>query len=234
MSNLIQKPSPNFDDRANGVTPTMIILHYTGMQTADEALDRLCNADAKVSAHYTIDEAGVVYQHVEEEKRAWHAGVSSWRDVKDINSRSVGIEIVNPGHEYGYRQFPEVQIQQVIALCQDLQSRHDIEQVLAHSDIAPDRKQDPGELFPWKILAEQGVGLWPSVSDEDCVKAAGIDVITALRDFGYSAVKSQAMILAFQRHYVPEVFKSGDEGRICGITKSRLYALLARYLISSH
>lgn len=231
MPDIIKKPSPNFDERAAGVAPTMIILHYTGMQSAGKALNRLCDPEAKVSAHYTIDERGAIYQHVEDDKRAWHAGVSSWENMKDINSRSIGIEIVNPGHEFGYKPFPDQQIDKVIELCTDIKGRYDIEYVLAHSDVAPDRKQDPGELFPWKLLAEQGIGLWPAVSDEDCVKAAGIDVMTALRDFGYKAAKPHNMLVAFQRHYVPEVFEKGTAGTICGLTKGRLYALLARHYI---
>lgn len=153
-------PSPNFDER-EGKKPYIILLHYTGMKTAQDALERLTNPEAKVSAHYTVDEDGTIYQHVDEHKRAWHAGVSCWYEETNINAVSIGIEMVNPGHEFGYRDFPQAQIDVVIKLCQDIQSRHDIKFVIGHSDVAPTRKQDPGELFPWQQLAAQGVGIWP-------------------------------------------------------------------------
>lgn len=227
--NIIQKLSLNFDERQNDIT--MIILHYTGMETAEAALERLTDSDSKVSSHYTIDEDGTIYQHVEEEKRAWHAGVSSWAGVQDINSASIGIEIVNPGHEFGYRAFPKPQIQAVIALCKDIQSRHDVDYVLAHSDVAPDRKQDPGELFPWPLLAMEGVGHWPDVSIEDTMRGNNIDVYQALTDFGYGAIKAKNALIAFQRHFVPEVFLNETEGQICNLTRGRLYALLARHVL---
>ena len=232
MPDIIQKPSPNFDDR-KGREPTIILLHYTGMRTADEALERLTNAESKVSSHYTIDEDGTAYQHVEEPNRAWHAGAGQWQEIRDINAVSIGIEIVNPGHEFGYREFPRQQIDAVQNLCQDICNRYEIEFVLAHSDVAPDRKQDPGELFPWKDLARAGIGLWPEVSDEDMVKASGINTYQALADYGYSAVKGKNMLLAFQRHFVPEVFVKGTQGKECSLTKGRLYALLAEHLISA-
>lgn len=232
MTNIIQRPSPNFDER-NGQDISMIILHYTGMKTAEEALARLTDEAVKVSSHYTVDEDGSIYQHADEEKRAWHAGVSSWQDQKDINAVSIGIEIVNPGHEFGYRAFPEVQVEAVKNLCRDIIGRHDIEFTLAHSDIAPDRKEDPGELFPWKSFAKSGVGIWPDDSVEDRVKGQGIDVMQALRDVGYHASKPEKMLVAFQRHYVPEVFEAGTQGKVCSLTKGRLYALLAEHLISA-
>lgn len=229
---IIQKPSPNFDDRP-GKDISMIILHYTGMKTADEALARLTDPQAKVSSHYTVDEDGSLYQHVEEEKRAWHAGVSCWNGVRNINDISIGIEIINPGHEFGYKDFPAVQIDAVKKLCRDIMQRHDIEEVLAHSDVAPDRKQDPGEKFPWQDLAIAGIGKWPVVSDEDRVKAQGINIGHALNDLGYDGTKGQMNLLAFQRHYVPEVFEKGTEGQVCSLTRGRLYALLAGHLISA-
>ncbi len=226
---LIQKLSPNFDERTDAIS--MILLHYTGMKTADAALARLTDADAKVSSHYTIDEDGTVYQHVEESKRAWHAGVSCWQGEKDINNLSIGVEIVNPGHEFGYRAFPLAQIKAVIALCQDLQSRHKIEHVLAHSDVAPDRKQDPGELFPWAMLAMEEVGVWPNISSEDQVKSQAINVFQGLQDYGYEAVKGKNALIAFQRHYVPEAFERETAGEPCALTRARLYALLARHMM---
>ena len=147
-------PSPNHDDRG-GAAIDMLVLHYTGMKTAEAALERLCDPAAKVSAHYTIDEDGTVYAHVPEARRAWHAGVSFWAGATDINSRSIGIELVNPGHEFGYRDFPDAQIAALITLCHGILLRHPIPsaRVLGHSDVAPARKEDPGELFPWERLA---------------------------------------------------------------------------------
>ena len=230
---IIQKPSPNFDEREGRRVPSMILLHYTGMKTAEEALERLTEESSKVSSHYTVDEEGVIYQHVDEGKRAWHAGQSYWQGERNINAVSIGIEIVNPGHEFGYKEFPDTQIESVKNLCQDISSRYDIEQVLAHSDVAPDRKQDPGEFFPWRDLARAGIGVWPEVSDEDMVKGAGLNIDQALRDMGYEAFNAENMLIAFQRHYVPEVFAKGTEGHACGLTKGRLYALLAKHLISA-
>lgn len=227
----LSHPSPNFEDR-RGQAIRYIILHYTGMKTTGEALARLCDPARKVSAHYTIDEDGSLYSHVEEAKRAWHAGKSCWQDERDMNAASIGIEIVNPGHEHGYKKFPELQIQAVSKLCSEIMVRHDLppESVLGHSDIAPARKQDPGELFPWKMLAEQGVGVWPCVSDEDVVKAAGMDVDRALIDFGYDMkVEATQRLVAFQRHYQPDAFETGRSGQIDGFTKAKLYALHARH-----
>ncbi len=159
---FIDRPSPNFDQRVGVKQPDILLLHYTGMQSCEAAVARLTDAAARVSSHYTIDEEGTVYVHVPENLRAWHAGVSSWRGHSDINSRSIGIEIVNPGHEFGYRAFPDVQIEAVIALSQKTIARHKIpaRNVIAHSDVAPGRKTDPGELFPWRRLAAAGVGVW--------------------------------------------------------------------------
>lgn len=196
--NLIARPSPNHDDRGGAAIDTLV-LHYTGMKTAQEALARLCDPAAKVSAHYTVDEDGTVYAHVPEERRAWHAGVSHWAGAIDINARSIGIEIVNPGHELGYRAFSEVQIAAVIALAQGILKRHPIPpaRVLGHSDVAPARKDDPGELFPWQQLAQAGIGLWPQASKGD----AGPE---ALCRFGYDpAAPQDKVITAFQRHFRP-------------------------------
>jgi len=229
--NIIQIPSPNFNERKSSEI-SFIILHYTGMKSAQDAMARLCDPKAEVSAHYTIDEDGAVYQHVQEDKRAWHAGRSAWKNYSDLNSLSVGVEIVNLGHEFGYKEFTESQIKAVMGLCKAIQDRHNIRYVLGHSDIAPDRKEDPGELFPWQRLAKEGIGFWPAVADEDVVKASVIDVITALKDFGYRSDDDEKLITAFQRHFVPEAFEKGTEGQICNLTKSRLYALLAEHLIS--
>jgi len=159
---IIEHPSPNYDSR-DGQSVDMLVLHYTGMASAEQALQRLCDATVKASAHYMVDEDGTVYRLVPEEMRAWHAGVSFWRGQTNINQRSIGIEMVNPGHEFGYRAFPEPQMRAVAALCKDVLMRHAIppRNIVAHSDIAPARKEDPGELFDWKWLAGQGIGLFP-------------------------------------------------------------------------
>lgn len=230
---IIQKPSPSFDDRKGNV-PTYIILHYTGMETNIQALERLTNADSKVSAHYTVDEDGNIYQHVDEAMRAWHAGFSFWRGTDDLNSHSIGIEIVNPGHEWGYRPFTGHQMKSLNTLCKDIMARHDIdpENILAHSDIAPSRKQDPGELFPWEEMALHGVGVWPVESDEDVVKAASMNIERALHDLGYDPrVKLRDNITAFQRHFVPQAFINGHAGEADTVTSARLFALLAGHLL---
>jgi N-acetylmuramoyl-L-alanine amidase len=190
-SAIKQVASPNFGPRTavNGTIGVRhVLMHYTGMKTCEAAVERLCDPAAKVSSHYVIDEDGTIYQLVAEEMRAWHAGVSFWHGQRDLNSTSVGIEIVNPGHEYGYRAFPEVQIDSVIALATSIMQRHCVKacDVLGHSDIAPGRKTDPGELFPWQQLAQHGVGLWP----EDTVTLPGhSDMTGALRrlsEIGYA------------------------------------------------
>ncbi|MDB5649395.1 MAG: N-acetylmuramoyl-L-alanine amidase [Hyphomicrobiales bacterium] len=153
-------PSPNHGERVGVLRPDMIVLHYTGMTSGAEALGRLCNPVAEVSCHYFVWEDGGILQLVPEARRAWHAGVASWAGETDLNSRSIGIEIVNPGHEGGAPPFPSEQITAVAELCADLIARHGIapERVLAHSDIAPARKRDPGEIFPWEVLHARGVG----------------------------------------------------------------------------
>ncbi len=185
----------------------MLVLHYTGMQTAADALARLCDAEAKVSSHYLVDEDGEVYALVEEQNRAWHAGVSYWRGDTGLNDVSVGIEIVNPGHEWGYRRFPDVQLQAVRDLCLSIIGRHRIapRNIVAHSDVAPDRKQDPGELFDWRWLAGQGVGLW---TDDFAPPGELMEDLAAI---GYD-VTAREVITAFQRHFLPENLTGlGDE-----------------------
>src|ERR1700712_4688040 len=159
MTAMIETPSPNFDERTSPVS--MLVLHYTGMADAASAIARLTDPEAKVSAHYLIAEDGQIVRLVDETKRAWHAGRSHWRGIDNINSASVGIELVNPGHEFGYRPFPEAQIEALIPLVANIVQRHGITRgnVVGHSDIAPTRKQDPGELFPWNRLARRGPGL---------------------------------------------------------------------------
>jgi N-acetylmuramoyl-L-alanine amidase len=195
---MIERPSPNHDDRG-GAPIDMLVLHYTGMTSGAAALERLCDAQARVSAHYTIDEDGTVYRHVPEDRRAWHAGVSHWAGVSNVNARSIGIELVNPGHEYGYRAFPDVQVAALVRLSQGIVMRHPIatSQVLAHSDVAPARKEDPGELFPWEKLAAAGIGLWPQ-------GIAGEVGPEGLVRYGYDPDAPQdKVITAFQRHFRP-------------------------------
>jgi len=196
---MIERPSPNCGPRPDGVPVDMLVLHYTGMRSAEEALARMCAPAAKVSAHYCIDEDGSVIRLVPEDNRAWHAGVSYWRGETDINSRSIGIELVNPGHEFGYRPFPEVQITALTLLVSAILRRHPIppRNVVGHSDIAPSRKRDPGELFDWPRLARVGIGLWPEPS-----AGTPADVPRMLAEYGYRAEEKGA-VKAFQRHFRP-------------------------------
>lgn len=218
--NIIQHPSPNFDARPEDLEIDMLVLHYTGMQSGEAALKRMCEATAQVSAHYMIEEDGTVFQLVNEEKRAWHAGVAYWRGATNINARSIGIEIVNPGHEFGYRAFPEPQILSVIELCQAILARHTIaaRNIVGHSDIAPTRKEDPGELFPWQRLASLGIGLWSTD-----LKACSIDNIEdQLNQFGYETDDLGETLMAFERHFHPEALIKANPNK----TQSRLMALL--------
>jgi N-acetylmuramoyl-L-alanine amidase len=208
----VDMPSPNSDDR-DGATIDMLVLHYTGMKSARDALDRLCDASAKVSAHYTIDEDGTVYAHVPEARRAWHAGQSWWAGASDINSRSIGIELVNPGHEFGYRAFPDAQIAALITLCHGILLRHPIPsaRVLGHSDVAPARKNDPGELFPWAELAKAGIGLWPQAG-------AGDLGAEALSRYGYDPnAPADKVITAFQRHFRPKKLDGHWDSECAGL-----------------
>lgn len=230
-----KKPkSPNFDKRAGGVSPSLIILHYTGMQSGQAALDRLCDPESKVSAHYLVEEDGRVEQLVPDDKRAWHAGVSSWRKHSDINSLSLGIEIVNPGHEFGYRAFPAAQMDAVLTLCRDLMAKYDILKgnVLAHSDVAPDRKQDPGELFDWQKLAVSGVGIWPAPTEAESARGEEIhhhdyEVEHLLHQYGYDPLAAFSdTVTAFHRHFHPEIFDGGQPDIMTPESAARLLALL--------
>jgi N-acetylmuramoyl-L-alanine amidase len=228
--------SPNFGDRRDGAKPSLIILHYTGMQTSGVALDRLCDKTSEVSAHDFIDEDGKILHLVKESKRAWHAGKSSWRGQADINSHSIGIEIVNPGHEFGYREFTVKQIEAVEKRCRKLMKKYDIkpENILGHSDIAPCRKQDPGELFPWQALAAEGIGVWPDPNEMDLQAAPALveDEMLfheMLIRYGYDPEASFAeTITAFHRHFYPEKFK-GQPEKPDDTSAARLLALLRAY-----
>ena len=225
MQPILDKPSPNHDARHDGVD--VLILHYTGMKTAQDAIDRLCDPAARVSSHYVVDEDGTTYRLVPEERRAWHAGISYWRGRTGLNDVSIGIEIVNPGHEWGYRPFPAAQMRSVITLSQAILTRHPIpaRNVVAHSDVAPNRKQDPGELFPWRDLAAAGVGIWPGVDAPGTGPGAWDDARTrtALGTVGFDTGMALPLLLtAFQRHWRPEAVTGlADTGTI-----SRLQRLL--------
>jgi len=221
-------PSPNHSERRDGRAPDMILLHYTGMLSAQAALERLSSPNSKVSAHYLVYEDGHIIQMVQEGRRAWHAGVSYWAGETDINSCSIGIEIVNPGHEFGYQDFPKRQMAALATLCRGILTRHRVraDRVLGHSDVAPARKKDPGEKFPWKTLHDSGVGLWvpPVPIIEGGTPFAlgdhGDDVAAiqkALAEYGYGIDAdgnfdslTHDVVAAFQRHFRPE--------RIDGIT----------------
>jgi N-acetylmuramoyl-L-alanine amidase len=229
---VIDLPSPNFDDRPVGGPIDILVLHYTGMQSADEAINRLRDPAARVSSHYVIDEDGSTLCLVPEHKRAWHAGVSCWCEAREINARSIGIEIVNPGHEWGYRPFPGPQMQAVTALSQQIVARYGIpaRRVLGHSDIAPLRKQDPGELFNWQGLAAQGVGLWPVPKP---VTWTETQFLAALNLFGYdtegpagtsSSTARHAAILAFQRHFAPTRLDGSIDDALSAVLQGLLLA----------
>jgi N-acetylmuramoyl-L-alanine amidase len=195
-------PSPNHDGRPAGMPVDMLVLHYTGMRSGAAAIARLRDPAARVSSHYVVEEDGAVFRLVPEDRRAWHAGVSHWRGHDLLNGRSIGIEIVNPGHEFGYRPFPALQMAAVCDLCLGILARHPIpaRNVVAHSDIAPDRKEDPGELFDWAGLAANGVGLWPEGD-----APAGGDPLRLLGTIGYRTdLPLPVLLRAFQRHWRPE------------------------------
>jgi N-acetylmuramoyl-L-alanine amidase len=223
--------SPNCNARKpeQGIDPVIdtLVIHYTGMMPTTRARDWLCDPVSQVSAHYLIDEDGTTWQLVADDDRAWHAGVGAWRGWRDINSRSIGIELSNPGHDYGYRNFPAVQINALIGLSQGLIDRHPIiaRNVVAHSDIAPARKIDPGELFPWAQLAAAGIGHWP-LGSADPVSDA--DTATTLQAIGYDVAENDlaTVISAFQRRFRPANF----DGIADPETRSRIasvYALVA-------
>ena len=208
-------PSPNWNERKLPVS--MVVLHYTGMRTAADALERMCSPAAEVSAHYMIDEDGTVTQLVDEEKRAWHAGRSSWRGITDVNSASVGIELVNPGHEFGYRPFPEAQIDALLPLLADIVRRHNVPRanVVGHSDVAPARKTDPGELFPWERLARLRLALpVPKLSLRLIYDNRGAFFL-ALERFGYDITDERAALRAFQRRFRPQRVDGELDGQ-CG------------------
>jgi N-acetylmuramoyl-L-alanine amidase len=212
-----ERPSPNHGPRAGAID--MLVLHYTGMTSAAAALERLCDPAAAVSAHYLIDEDGAVWRLVAEERRAWHAGLSSWRGRSDVNDASIGIELVNPGHEFGYRAFPEAQIAALIELGSQIVARHAIpaRNITGHADVAPERKHDPGELFPWRRLAHAGLGLWPEPPLPPA-PAELAELQRLLAAIGYGVPRNgtrdaatTAALVAFQRHFRPARCDGADD-----------------------
>jgi N-acetylmuramoyl-L-alanine amidase len=236
-------PSPNREARRNGLKPDMLILHYTGMDSAEAALDWLTRQDSGVSCHYFVDEEGRIAQLVAEQERAWHAGQSRWAGETDLNSCSIGIEIHNPGHDFDYPDFPDAQMRAVEALCLDILGRQAIppHRVLAHSDVAPGRKRDPGEKFDWQRLARAGIGLWvpPAPLQGDAGLGPGDegDAVEALQhgllEFGYGVEVTttygtglEKVVEAFQRHF--------RTARIDGRADSSTRETLARLLEARH
>jgi len=219
---IVDCPSPNFDARDHPIS--MIVLHYTGMKDAATAIARLRDPESKVSCHYLVDEDGTILRMVPEEKRAWHSGRSWWRGISGVNGASVGIEIVNPGHEHGYRPFPEEQIDALVRLVAEVKQRHNITRgnVVGHSDVAPARKQDPGELFPWSRLARHRLALPRPTHNlmDPCWTDAGF--LLALERFGYDVSDRLAAVVAFQRRFRPELL----DGTIDGECRAILLALL--------
>jgi N-acetylmuramoyl-L-alanine amidase len=236
------RPSPNHGPRPAGMTVDVLMVHYTGMPDAAAALDRLCDPAAAVSAHYVIDEDGRVTALVPEHRRAWHAGRGIWRGCTDLNSRSIGIELVNPGHEWGYRRFPDAQMAAFADLARAVMGRHGIrpDGVIGHSDAAPARKEDPGELFDWHGLAQVGIGVWPEPGAEDDIPGhdgAEAESARLLAAWGYGVegiggvewgawgAPLDRVITAFQRRFVPTLLS----GRPCPPTLARLRALARQY-----
>ena len=231
-------PSVNFGERALDLTIDMLVLHYTGMQSAKAAIDWLRNEASEVSCHYVVEESGNILQLVPENKRAWHAGKSEWQGIKDTNSRSVGIEIVNCGHDHGYPDFPKKQISSVIELCRDISKRHPIppRNVVAHSDVSPGRKQDPGEKFPWDSLFESGIGAWveedlnsepfayPGQSSEE---TASLRALLSVYGYGIDVLPeydahTEDCVRAFQRHF--------RQSRVDGVADIGTYRTLEKLI----
>ncbi len=227
---FVERPSPNFNDR-KGQSVQFLVIHCTAMATAEDAIQRLCDPTTGVSAHYVVDEQGTVYRLVAEEKRAWHAGVSYWDGKSDLNTTSIGIEIANPGDA----PYPQAQMDAVIALSNAIVNRHKIRSfyIVAHSDIAPNRKQDPGEQFDWPSLAKSNLGVWPVPTKSDYNTSATWgekEVQSALVKVGYRPTLDQVTLLtAFQRRYQPDVFKTpANIGIADSETKARLACLVRR------
>jgi len=235
-------PSSNHGERRGFRRPEYVILHYTGMPSSEAAIALLCDPKAEVSSHYVIEEAGRIVQLAPESRRAWHAGISSWRGIADMNSASIGVEICNAGHDGGLPAYPDAQIQSVIALCLDIAIRHAVlpERFLAHSDIAPSRKRDPGENFPWRKLAQAGVGRWEEAGAPHAASEFGrgqegphvraLQTMLALYGYGLHASgvydrDTEVVVAAFQRHFRP--------ARVDGMADASTVGLLRKLLSTS-
>src|SRR5499427_967300 len=245
------RPSPNHSERKGGGAPGMIVLHYTGMPDDQAAIRQLCNSSSEVSAHYVVLPDGYIIQLVAEARRAWHAGTSSWAGESDINSRSIGIEIANPGHDHSYPAFPKRQVAAVTALCRSIFTRHRIaaDRVLAHSDVAPARKRDPGEKFPWKALADSGIGLWVkpapiepagSIFTLGDANPAIAEVQALLANYGYDVTATGDLdgatrdaVAAFQRHFRPQRVDGFVDGSTIATLKSLIAARDAHAQVSN-
>lgn len=226
------RPSPSYDNRGEAVS--MIVLHYTGMPSTDASLGRLCNSMSQVSCHYLVGETGNVFRLVNEDRRAWHAGEAHWRGETDINARSIGIELQNPGHQGGYKNFADPQIHMLIDMLRDILSRYDIpaRNIVGHAEIAPMRKDDPGERFPWQRLAESDIGLWHGLSTNAggaSVDWSDIAAVTELQEklialgfdlvpYGTYSTETEAAVKAFQRHW--------QQGHASGMADQQTVAIL--------
>lgn len=222
---MIHAPSPNHDER--GVPVSMVVLHYTGMRTGEEATARLRDPEAKVSAHYVVERDGRVLVLVPEDRRAWHAGVAEWGGRRDVNAMSVGIEIVNRGHEWGYEDFPDAQVEAVAGLVRAAAARHGVPpaRVVGHSDVAPDRKEDPGERFPWRRLAEGGLCLPPWDGAGEAATEEDAPRLLAGLGYGVAAFGAEACVAAFQRRFAPGLLGTGlteETRRAIGRISTRL------------
>ncbi len=239
---ILSYPSPNFDERPAGAVIDTVVLHYTDMHSAEAALARLADPEAKVSAHYLVAEDGRIYSMVEDRRRAWHAGESHWRGVNGMNATSIGIEIANLGHSNGYPEFPARQMDAVLELVRALKAEHGIDDrgIVGHSDIAFLRKQDPGEKFPWAWLAEQGVGIFPfgakPILGAELKRGDSGTVVMKLQqslaNWGYGlkidgayGEKTEACVIAFQRHYRPDDL-SGVWDNACAGRLAMLHAMV--------
>ena len=222
MTDIIDCPSPNFDERDQPVS--IAVLHYTGMTDAASAIARLRDPEARVSCHYLIAEDGQVFRMVPEDKRAWHAGQSYWRGIHNVNAASIGIEIVNPGHELGYRPFTEQQMDALVPLLAGIVDRHQIPRanVVGHSDIAPARKQDPGELFDWATLARHKLAVARPIKSLVDPHWTDGGFLLALERYGYDVRDREAAVTAFQRRFRPELV----DGVIDGESRAILLQLL--------
>jgi N-acetylmuramoyl-L-alanine amidase len=221
---ITQTPSPNFNKRPLSIDS--IIIHYTDMVSAEAALAWLINPISQVSAHYLIEESGQIYHMVGEEQRAWHAGESYWQGRSNLNDCSIGIELANPGHSHGYTPFPEAQISALVSLCLKIKKRWNIpkDRILGHSDIAPKRKQDPGHLFPWELLAKEGLGMWPGEGYLSRTELNLNLIPLLLSTLGYDITSPPHALIAFQRHFQPH--------KMDGFANQETYTLLQGLLKS--